>query len=261
MDAGVVDDRVLLDVCREVALVGVLTLKGIEDRVLRAQPEGGGHLAELQVEIDDADLLAHPLVEEPREVGGIEGLAAPTGRRSDRVHDAGAVLLGRWFVGSDRGDRRLLLHDGGGRRFGHQGRSPFERLDEVGVLDRQLEQVDGAGAHDVAQRGVGPAGERQHDPHLRELLGDDPQPGEARTGAEARAGDEEVEGTLLLEHLADGADARARRDLRGFRELVGEPADLFGEAVASVEYEDLRHSAVPSVERRGIRTGGRRCRR
>ncbi len=42
----------------EVGLVGVLPLEGVEDRVLRAQPQGGGDLAELQVEVDDAHPLA-----------------------------------------------------------------------------------------------------------------------------------------------------------------------------------------------------------
>ena len=54
VNAGLVLDRVLLDVRLEVGLVGVLALEGVEDRVLRAQPQGGGHLAELQVEVDDA---------------------------------------------------------------------------------------------------------------------------------------------------------------------------------------------------------------
>ena len=51
-------DAVLLDVGLQVGLVGVLALEGVEDRVLRPQAQGGGHLAELEVEVDDAHPLA-----------------------------------------------------------------------------------------------------------------------------------------------------------------------------------------------------------
>ena len=62
------------------------------------QAQGGGDLAELQVEVDDAGALAGVLVEEVGQVGGVEGLAAAAGG------------------GGDGEDRALLAVTGGGRR-------------------------------------------------------------------------------------------------------------------------------------------------
>ena len=131
--------------------------------------------------------------EEVGEVGGVERLAAAAGGRGDRVHGGRAA-----------GGRRPAAAGGGGlrdaRRPGAVPASSMAALDGLGqllVVDRELEQVDGAGAHDVAEAGVGPAAEGEHEAHGRQLLADQPQPGQARPGAEAGPGDEHVEGPSL----------------------------------------------------------------
>ena len=76
MTPGVVGDHVLLDVGGQVDLVDVLAGEDVGDREPGPQAQGGGHLAELQVEVDDAGPLPGVLVQEVGQVGGEEGLAA-----------------------------------------------------------------------------------------------------------------------------------------------------------------------------------------
>ena len=184
----------------EVGLVGVLPLEGVEDRVLRPQPQRGGHLAELQVEVDDAHPSLRVAGEEVGQVGGVEGLAAAAGGGRDRVHGGrpagrggrGAAAAGAWAT--------VVAGAGAG-----QLDAALDGLGQLLVVDGELEQVDGAGAHDVAEAGVGTAAEGQHEAHGRQLLADQPEPGEARPGAQAGAGHQHVEGTVALQDLGHRA--------------------------------------------------------
>ena len=130
-----------------------------------------------------------------------------------------------------------------GRRGGGHGAGELDAaldgLGELLVVDRELEEVDGSGADDVAEAGVGPAAEGQHEAHGRQLLADQPEPGQPGTGAEARPGHEHVEGPFALEDLGDRAHARARHDLRLRRDVGHRHAELLGERLAAIEDEDL----------------------
>src|SRR3546814_20712548 len=73
------------------------------------------------------------------------------------------------------------------------------------------------------------------------------QPGQPGARAEARAGHEESERALLLEHLRHVADPLANGHL-GYRlQLCAGDAELVGEGLAAVEDEDLRcvHPSYP----------------
>ena len=96
--------------------------------------------------------------EEVGEVGGVEGLAAAAGGRGDRVHRRPAARRPR---GPRCGERRGRPWPAGAVPASSMARS--RRLGQLLVVDRELEQVDGAGAHDVAEAGVGPAAEGQHE--------------------------------------------------------------------------------------------------
>ena len=234
--------QVLVDVRPQVGLVGVVALQGVEDREPRPQSEGRGHLAELKVEVDDAHLLLGVVGEEAGQIGGVERLAAAPGRRRRREHGRG---LGG-FGGEGGGDRghgrlsRLAELDG-----------PLEAREHGLVARRQLEHVDCAGAHDVAQAGVGPAREREQHAHRRLVVVDHLEPGQARAGAQGGPGDEHVERTVGLHHVADRADARAHVHLRPWPQVVDETPDLVCQGLAPIEDEDLRVPQGPS----GLRAG------
>ena len=107
------------------------------------------------------------------------------------------------------------------------------------VVDRQLQEVDGTRAHDLAEASVGAPAERQHDTHPGQLLADQAQTLQSRPCAQARTGHEHVERAVVLEQLAHRAEARAGHDLGTRPELVGDVLDLLGEFLTSVEDEDL----------------------
>ncbi len=150
--------------------------------------------------------------------------------------------------GGGRSDRHRGGHRGDGRGVGELD-APLDRLGQLLVLDRQLEQVDGAGGDDVPEAGVGPPAEGEDDAHLRELLADQPEAGEAGAGAEAGTGDEDVERTLGLEHLPHGAEAGASDHLGRRGELGHAGPELVGQQLAPVEDEDLggAHRSEPQA--------------
>src|SRR5687768_18124053 len=89
------------------------------------------------------------------EVGGVEGLPAAAGGGGDGVHGGGPASGGDGGGGRGRSGRDRSR---GGDVAG-QVQAPFDGLGQLLVVDRQLEEVDRPGAHDVPQRRVGPAAE------------------------------------------------------------------------------------------------------
>ena len=231
-------DQVLLDVGLQVGLVGVVPLEDVEDREAGPEPQGGGHLAELQVEVDDAGPLSRVLGEEVRQVGGVEGLPATAGGGGGREHRShcGAVAVG--------GDERGRLGD---HPLVAELQRPLDALGENLVLHRQLEQVEGARADDVPKLGLGPAVERQQHGHGRQLVVDHLEAGQPRAGSEAGPGDQHVEGTFAGQDVSDRTHPGAEGHLGPRTQRVGHAPDLFGEGLGPVENEDLRvshHEAV-----------------
>ena len=202
--AAVVGDHVLGDVGLEVDLVDVLAGEGVGDGEAGPEPEGGRHLTELQVEVDDARALPRVLVQEVRQVGGVEGLPAAAGGGGD-------------------GEDRAVLAVGLGRRQGRRVRAagpadrhrPLDRVVQHPVRDRELEQVEGACPHDVPQLGVGPLLEGQDQRHVRRLVVDRLDAGQARLGAEAGPGDHDVERTAGGDDVAQGWRPCRRAPPRG----------------------------------------------
>ncbi len=142
------------------------------------------------------------------------------------------------------------------RRDGRHGRARLagqlehavEALLEHLVVSRELHEVNGAGADDVAQGGVGPAGERQQQVHVRQLIVDDLQAGQAGAGRQAGPGDQHVEGTFGIEQVADGAHPGDGVELGTGAEVVHHPLELLTEALAAVEDEDLGVSHLSSPQ-------------
>ena len=177
------------------------------------QPQGGGHLAELEVEVDDAHPLAGVAGEEVGEVGGVEGLAAAAGGggdREDRARPAG-----------DRGRRRRATAAASGAVTGAAA--------AASSMPRSIASASSLSSTGSWSRSMAPVGTmsrrlasgRRLKARTRlmagQLLADQPEPGEARAGAEAGAGDEHVERALGLEHLA----ARCRRGRSGRPRAAG----------------------------------------
>ena len=101
------------------------------------------------------------------------------------------------------------------RRRGHrracarQVERSGDRVEQRGVVDRELQEVDGADAHDVAQATVRPVVEGEHHRHGRVVLTQPLEPREAGLGRQAGAGDEHVERAVIQEQFADTAHPRA----------------------------------------------------
>jgi hypothetical protein len=114
---------------------------------------------------------------------------------------------------------------------------------------RQLQEVHGACPDDVSQLGVRAGAEGEHDAHSRQLVVDDLQPGQAGFGAQARAGDQHVERSVVGEHVAHRAEALAGDHLGAGPQLAGHGLDLVEELSPPVENEDLRVSHFGAPKR------------
>ena len=73
--------EIFLDMLVEVVLVHRLPGQQVRNRESGPQVQGGGNLAELQVEVDEADALTGLGRQVAGQIGGVEGLSAATARR------------------------------------------------------------------------------------------------------------------------------------------------------------------------------------
>ena len=142
--------EVLLDVLVEIVLVHRLPGQQVRDREPWPQVQRGGDLAELQVEIDQADALARLGGQVAGQVGGIEGLATtPAGRR--HREDLGELRPFDDDAVGDHGKRRIAAR----RRDVGDVEGALEGGGQLPLAGRVLDQFDGTGADDVAQVGLG----------------------------------------------------------------------------------------------------------
>ena len=147
------------------------------------------------------------------------------------VEDAKVRTLSRLPAGdgADRGHRRLA------RVATTKVHGAHDSVTHDRVVGRQLHHVHRAGAHDVAHRRVGTAGEGEHDGELGQLVVDHLDAGDARAGHGAGTGDEDGE-IAVGEHVGGVGHTRAGND---FDALVGHHApDLVGQCCSAVEDED-----------------------
>ena len=103
--------------------------RGVDDRVLGHDAQGGRRVAELEVEVDQQGVLGVPVGQADGQIGGDRRLAAPTLRGQDRDDLIAAV-----------GSR--------GRRFPPAGRRVHGTIEDLAHLG--LRRV---GTHDVASPG------------------------------------------------------------------------------------------------------------
>ena len=132
-------------------------------------------------------------------------------------------------------------------------------VDDRRVGHRQAQDVDGAGSDRVAQAGRAAAVEDEDEarlgqPHAELAQGD--QPG---LGHHAGAGDEDVDGRVADERLADGGDAGALHELGPGPQAGDGPLDLATEVLAVVEDEDGGDAHAGPRPPAGLRPGPHRA--
>ena len=173
--SAVVDGQVLLDIGVEIRPLLVAPKDDVDHGVARVEPQSRHDLAELEVEIHQADPPAGGAVEKVGQIGRIEGLPAPAARRGHADH------LGK-------GDVPL----GGPIGGGGVGAAGVERASQAGgqaaAVRRQLDQVDGADPDDVGHRRALGLGQDEQDRKVGVGRPDAAQPLHARPGVEQRAG-------------------------------------------------------------------------
>ena len=150
--------EVLLDVLVEIVLVDRLPGKQVRDRESGSQVQCRRDLAELQVEIDQADALPRLGGQVARQVRGVERLATAAARRR-HGEDLGELRpLDNDAVGDD-GQSRVADR----RRDVGDVEGALQGSGELTLAGRVLDQLDRTRADDVAQIGLGFRPERQHD--------------------------------------------------------------------------------------------------
>ena len=103
---------------------------------------------------------------------------------------------------------------------------PLDGVDELLVLDRELQEVDGAGADDVAQRRVGPAAEGEHEAHAGWSSWMTARRARPERVPRLGPGDEHVEGTPSSS-TSPTAPMRVQATISGVGpELVGDALEL-----------------------------------
>src|SRR5438067_66795 len=125
--------------------------QGVDDGQVPPQAQGGRHLAELQVEVDQDDRLAHPEGQELGGVGGQERLAAPARGRRDH-HDPAPGRTARPV-----GRQADAAPGDAGRPGQHPG--------EFAVVGVEGDEVTGPDLDDIGQVGPGSLVEGQHHRH------------------------------------------------------------------------------------------------
>ena len=215
----------------EVDLVDVLALEGVADRVPGPQVQRRRHLAELEVEVDDARPASRCSgCRKYAEVGGEERLAAPAGGGRDGEHRCRgsppapsvwtAPAPARWAgCGSWRWPARRR-RTGSLSATGSWSRS----MAPVRMISRRVASGRLAKARTSAVAGVSSwMAWRADEPGL---------------GAEARPGDEDVERPVGVDGLLDVRRAVAGHDLRPGAQLGSHTPDLVGQALVLVQNED-----------------------
>ena len=139
-----------------------------------------------------------------------------------------------------------LVHSDGSDALGHLERA-LERRAQAQIVDRVVDHVDGADLDDLPERRVRLVLECDDDRGARLLAVDRRQPTETCARPERRPGDENREGTIVLLHVIDRSDLRARNNFGVVRKLFGEGADLLSQLFAAVENQDFGHGYLRSL--------------
>ena len=205
---------------------------GVDDRVLWRHLEHDGHVAELEVGVDEDDRAVGLAGQDDGEVGGDDGLARPTLGGEDGDHAA--------HVGGQLG--------GGGPRGGHRHhrdrvRDAVDGFQEEVLIRRQGDHVAHTGAEGLLQHGGGQLLHHHERADLRPVAGEPLhrlEPGRVRVRGPEHD-DERGSGGELLLHRLDGRE-------RGHRHAL---AQLHGEASAQlgvIVHDGDREASCGSID-------------
>jgi hypothetical protein len=161
--------------------------------------QGRGHLAELKIEIDQADPLTRLGREIASQVRSVERLAAAATGGSHGEHLGEMRALHHDTLGN-HGQRRGA---GRSRDIGDVERT-LQGVGELTFACRVLDQLDGAGPDNVAQVGLGLRPQGQDDGRYRRGGSQAGQPGHAGVTVEHGSGHQHVDRSLfvdLLDHV------------------------------------------------------------
>jgi hypothetical protein len=228
-----VRDQEFLDVRVEVVALG-FGPEGVRNGHVRTEPERHGHLAELQVEVDQHDLPVGGPGQELGGIGGEEGLSAPARRRTDGEYPSGGRRR-RPGAEAAPGDPRGSGQDGG----------------DFSVVRTDGKKVVGAGLDDLYQVGAWTLLERQDHRHPREPLvkrAQAPEPASVHDGGTRhqhvprRLHEAALGGGYVGAPLHDGSGRHEATEAR--REIAGavqhQHANLRRAPGAVIHWKDLR---------------------